>query len=104
MGELRTFVIYDIQDDRIRNRLGETCKDYGLSRIQYSGFMGSLSRNMREELCLKLRDALGEKAGKILVLPICEKDARAMFSVENAPPQDDGHKEDTGTDDPTASQ
>jgi len=83
MEELQTLVIYDIPDDRIRAQLGEVCKDYGLKRIQYSGFLGPLTRNKREELCLKLSSTLGERTGKILVQPICEKDSRALFSLEN---------------------
>ena len=30
MEELRTLVIYDIEDDRIRLKISETCLDYGL--------------------------------------------------------------------------
>lgn len=48
-GELDTLVIYDIEVDRTRNRIAEVCKDYGLERVQYSVFFGSLSRNLREE-------------------------------------------------------
>ena len=93
MEELQTLVIYDIPDDRIRNRLGEICKDYGLKRIQYSGFVGPLSRNKREELCLKLKGALGDERGKLLVQPICEKDMKSLFAIENKAPKPDGAAE-----------
>ena len=36
--EVLTFVIYDVEDDRVRTRVSNTCKDYGLERIQYSAF------------------------------------------------------------------
>ena len=80
MEELRTLVIYDIVSDRIRTRVGEVCKDYGLKRIQFSGFVGSLSRNKREELSIKLRNLLDgqDQGAKILIQPICEKDLRQM--------------------------
>ena len=83
-------MIYDIPSDKIRNRLGEICKDYGLERVQYSGFLGLLTRNMREELCLKLEETLGDEPGKIMIQPICEKDAKAMFEIKNAaqPPEE----------------
>ena len=42
MEELRTLVIYDIEDDRIRLKISETCLDYGLVRIQFSAFLGTL--------------------------------------------------------------
>ncbi len=75
-GEVLTYVFYDIEKDKIRNRVGAVCKDYGLERIQFSGFIGYLSRNKREELAVKLRDKLEEGNGKILIQPICEKDFR----------------------------
>jgi hypothetical protein len=31
--ELQTYVIYDIEDDRIRYRISEICRDYGLERF-----------------------------------------------------------------------
>lgn len=83
MEELQTLVIYDIEDDRIRAKMGEICKDYGLKRVQYSGFLGPLSKNMKEELCMRLLGLLGENPGKILVQPICEKDLKNLFMFEN---------------------
>ena len=76
MEELTHFVFYDIEVDRIRNRVAEICKDYGLERIQFSGFSGKLGRNKREELFLKITHAIYEGYGKVLILPLCEKDLR----------------------------
>lgn len=73
-GEVLTYVFYDIEKDKIRNRVGSVCKNYGLERIQFSGFVGYLSKNKREELGVKLRDVLSEGKGKILIQPVCEKD------------------------------
>ena len=57
--ELLTFVIYDIVDDRVRGRVANACKDYGLERIQYSAFCGSLDATRRE----RAGDAPGGHAG-----------------------------------------
>lgn len=83
MDEVATYVLYDIPDDATRTKIAEVCKDYGLERIQFSAFSGTLTRNMREELFLRLRDTLGERAGKILLQPVCEKDIRLGLRVEN---------------------
>ena len=83
MDELSTYVLYDIPDDTIRTKIAEVCKDYGLERIQFSAFCGSLTRNKREELFLRLGDVLGERPGKILLQPVCEKDTRDGLRVEN---------------------
>jgi CRISPR-associated protein Cas2 len=79
--ELDTYVVYDIEDDRIRYRIANACKDYGLERIQFSAFLGPLNANKRDELFLRLRKVLGEKAGKVLVIPICEKDQKARRGI-----------------------
>ena len=67
-------LIYDIPDDRIRHRVSERCKDYGLSRIQYSAFAGELDRTRREELMLRLKKTLGRKEGNIRLQPVCTRD------------------------------
>ncbi len=74
MEELTHFVFYDIEIDRIRNKIAEICLDFGLERIQFSGFSGKLGRNKREELFLKLKNVIKKGSGKILILPLCEKD------------------------------
>lgn len=74
-NEQQTLVLYDIEDDRIRLRVAEACKDYGLTRIQFSAFRGLLSRNRRDELWLRLSTELGDEPGRILIQPLCEKDA-----------------------------
>ncbi|MBI3786304.1 MAG: CRISPR-associated endonuclease Cas2 [Deltaproteobacteria bacterium] len=82
---MRTFVLYDITDDRTRTNIAEVCLDFGLLRVQYSAFAGSLSRNKREELFLKLRDTLGKEEGKILVQPVCQKDVQSVLLHANEP-------------------
>lgn len=84
--ELTTYVLYDIPDDGVRTKIADVCKDYGLERIQFSAFCGSLTRNKREELFLRLGEVLGELPGKILLQPVCEKDVRSSLQVENAEP------------------
>lgn len=67
-------VVYDITDDRVRNRVAEVCQDYGLDRIQYSAFLGELSRNHQEELFLRAKKCLGKKGGNVQLFPICKSD------------------------------
>lgn len=83
--ELLTFVVYDIEDDRVRGRIANACKDYGLERIQYSAFCGPLDASRRSELTARLADTLGKDVGKVMVLPVCEKDARAKREFINEP-------------------
>ena len=71
---MRCLLFYDITNDRIRAKIADACLDYGLDRVQYSVFTGLLSRNLQEELFLKVTALLGDKEGHIVLLPICQKD------------------------------
>lgn len=83
--EVLTLVIYDIEDDRIRFKIAKFCRDYGLEHIQYSAFRGALSGTHRKELFAKLKDALADRPGRILVVPLCEKDAEACQELSRVP-------------------
>jgi CRISPR-associated protein Cas2 len=80
-----TFVIYDIENDIIRNKIAVACKDYGLSRTQYSTFVGELNVNKRQELFQRLNKTLGKKKGKILVVPLCDKDQKLIKEIYHDP-------------------
>lgn len=78
---MKTIVVYDIENDRIRNKIFNACKDYGLEHIQFSAFFGELNHNRRGELKQRLKRTLGQKAGKILICPVCDKDLRLMDEI-----------------------
>jgi CRISPR-associated protein Cas2 len=81
--ELDTLVLYDIEDDKVRFRIAEDCKDAGLERVQMSAFRGPTTRTRRQELTAKLATRLGDGKGRILVVALCEKDARAVVELRN---------------------
>lgn len=83
--EVVTLVIYDVENDRVRSRIAKTCRDYGLEHIQYSAFRGPLSSTLRSELFTRLKDTLADRPGRILVVPLCAKDAEASQEVSRAP-------------------
>lgn len=80
---IKTLVIYDIANDKVRTKVGEACKDYGLERIQYSAFLGDINHNRRGELRQRLRRTLGEYDGNIQMYPLCEKDIRLKVEIIN---------------------
>jgi CRISPR-associated protein Cas2 len=84
-GKLKTLVIYDIEEDRIRSKIFEACKDYGLTHIQYSAFFGELNHNRRDELKQRIKKTLGRMNGKILICPVCDKDLRLLVMINVEP-------------------
>ncbi len=69
-----TLFVYDITSDRIRNKVAQFCLDYGLTRIQYSAFLGELNLNRQEELWLKCRRKLGEAPGNLQLFVLTPQD------------------------------
>lgn len=71
---MHTLVVYDIENNNIRTKIITACEDYGLSRIQYSAFLGKINHNRRQELEKKIRKILGRNRGKVNFFPLCDKD------------------------------
>lgn len=79
---MHTYVIYDIEDDRIRKRISEACLDHGLLRIQYSAFLGDINSTRRNSLEKRLVQELGKQKGKIEIISLCEKDFQKRSVIE----------------------
>lgn len=67
-------VVYDIPETKVRIKVADTCLDYGLKRIQFSAFMGDLSRNRQEEMLLKIRRRVGKRDANVHLFAISERD------------------------------
>jgi CRISPR-associated protein Cas2 len=78
---MKCLLVYDIPHDGTRTKVADFCLDYGLDRIQYSGFLGDLVRTHQEELMLKIEEQLGGRDGKIQLFVICEKDWRQRLEI-----------------------
>lgn len=83
---MQILLIYDIPDTKVRTKVADICQDYGLERVQYSAFTGNLRRVHQEEMLAKMRKRLGKRAGKILLLPACEKDWQARLEIVQTAP------------------
>jgi CRISPR-associated protein Cas2 len=84
--EVSVVLVYDIENDRIRNRISDICLDYGLERIQYSAFFGKLNRNRRQELALRIQDEIGPERARIRIFPLCEEDLKEMWRFDQYGP------------------
>jgi CRISPR-associated protein Cas2 len=78
---MKCLLVYDIPHDGTRTKIADFCLDYGLDRIQYSAFLGDLARTHQEELMLRVEERLGDRAGKIQMFVICEKDWQQRMEV-----------------------
>ena len=78
---VKVLLVYDISNDRVRTKVADFCLDFGLDRIQYSAFLGDLSRNHQEELMLKIEERLGDHGAKVQLYPICARDWETRLEI-----------------------
>jgi len=73
--DMMFLVTYDIPEphDYLRAKLARLLKDYGLSRLQKSVFMGRMSRNMVENLAIEIQDLLEGIDADVRIFPLCRK-------------------------------
>lgn len=69
-----TWLIYDISSDSARKKVADTCKDYGLYRVQMSVFLGNLNSNRTDEIVEKSRELINEETDRLYVIPVCQED------------------------------
>ena len=72
-GSMQTLVIYDIPNDRARQKIADACLDYGLQRMQYSAFCGDLTRTHQRALFVEIKKRLGRRSGNVKLFPLDEK-------------------------------
>jgi CRISPR-associated protein Cas2 len=70
---MQTLLIYDIPNDRARQKIADACLDYGLQRIQYSAFCGDLTRTHQRALFTEIKRRLGRKSGNVQLFALDEK-------------------------------
>ncbi|HEX2914066.1 MAG TPA: CRISPR-associated endonuclease Cas2 [Chloroflexia bacterium] len=88
-----TLFVYDISNDRVRTKVAQICQDYGLTRIQYSAFLGNLSPNRQEELWLKCKRRLGNAEGNLQLFVLTPQDlARSRKYVKAGAAPDQAEK------------
>lgn len=68
-----TLVIYDISNDKDRSRLSELLMNYGLERVQYSGFKGMLNTHDRMILAKEVKRFVKGDRDSIYVIRLCRE-------------------------------
>ena len=78
---MRYLIIYDITDDNLRSLVAESLKDYGLTRIQYSAFIGSLRRDKLRSLIVDLKKLIGDAVENVQIYPLCDSCFRGRKEI-----------------------
>jgi len=79
-------VTYDIPQEypKIRRKITLILKNWGLTHLQYSVFMGELSRNNAESIALQIQALVRNISSDIRMFPICQSClAKAIIISQN---------------------
>lgn len=68
-----TLVIYDISNDRDREKLADLLFNFGLTRIQYSAFKGELNPHDRSLLLDRVKKYAKGERDSIYIVPLCDR-------------------------------
>lgn len=69
------WILYDITENKIRNKIAVLCKDYGFVRYQKSVFCGETEDRILKILVSKISDvmlAAEEKEDSVLIFTVCD--------------------------------
>jgi CRISPR-associated protein Cas2 len=70
---MKTLVIYDIHEDKKREKLRAHLLNYGLNRVQYSGLFGELNTHDRLVLTKEVGQYISSEDDSIYIVPLCDR-------------------------------
>lgn len=70
---MQCLLIYDIPHDGTRQKVADACLDYGLQRVQYSAFVGDLSRTHQRALFGEIERRVRRRSANVQLFPLDEK-------------------------------
>ncbi len=78
------WVIYDITENKVRQKVSNRCKSYGLYRVQKSVFLGDLNANERESLGLECEELIDTEKDSVYVFPMDEQSFKKVQLIGQA--------------------
>jgi len=78
------WVIYDIEDNKIRNKVAKACKQAGLYRVQLSVFLGVLNNNEKDTLEIIFKDLINEEKDKLYIFPMSKDELKQTVLLGQA--------------------
>lgn len=84
-------VTYDVPQEfnPVRTRVARILKNWGLERLQYSVFIGELTRNEAETIAMQIKDVLHALPADIRMIPICKNCRDQILVVSEKPCTED---------------
>ncbi len=78
------WVLYDIKNDKSRTKVAKICKQSGLYRVQFSVFLGTIDRNMKDSLQLQIEDLIDEATDSVYIFPMSKNELQETVLLGQA--------------------
>ncbi|MCC4769305.1 CRISPR-associated endonuclease Cas2 [Methanosarcina sp. DH2] len=78
------WVIYDITEDRVRQKVSDRCKNYGLYRVQKSVFLGDLNSNDRDSLGIECEELINTEQDSVYIFPMDDQSFKKVQLIGQA--------------------
>lgn len=78
------WVMYDIKNDSTRTNIAKRCEQAGLSRVQYSVFLGSIEPNEKDTLQVQIEDLMNEDQDSVYIFPMSKDELKATVLLGQA--------------------
>lgn len=79
-----TWVLYDIQNDRSRDRVAKICKRSGLYRVQFSCFLGTLDTHELDTIELEIEAEIDTEIDKVYIFPMSKAELKSTILLGQA--------------------
>ncbi|MDD3052153.1 MAG: CRISPR-associated endonuclease Cas2 [Candidatus Cloacimonetes bacterium] len=78
------WVIYDITENRARQKVSDRCKNYGLYRVQKSVFLGDLNSNDRDSLGIECEELINTDRDSVYIFPMDDQSFKKVQLIGQA--------------------
>jgi len=78
------WVFNDIKNDKTRTKVAKICKQSGLYRVQFSVFLGTIDRNMKDSLQLQIEDLIDEATDSVYIFPMSKNELQETVLLGQA--------------------
>jgi len=78
------WVMYDIKKDKARTKIAKTCEQIGLTRVQYSVFLGMVNTNDKDTLEIQLEELMDKETDSIYIFPMSKDELKETVLLGQA--------------------
>lgn len=70
------WVMYDIKKDKSRSKVAKYCEQIGLTRVQYSVFLGTLEPNDKDTLQIQIEEIIDTEKDSVYIFPMSKDELK----------------------------